>query len=309
MSIIRKSLSSAKSFLHSFTYSPIRYLIAALLLFYTNIVIWEVGVKDRSSDFPWFVIGLLIIGFAIVLFRAFRRYQQRREENVSAESAHTTSESPAIKSLLLSLRRRALGLRLASWFILALTFVLIIGGLYIFTSAGAIARGESSSYQLQRSLELKDFEVDYQLDRISRKIENSGFTDKALGLEEIQKIRTSLEASTKEFRESLQRMDQTYGSNERFWVFLSATSTRVGSVLLLIFLVQILLSVYRYSIRMVSYYEARADALLLYEGKDAEQFQLFVTTLSADKVEFGKAPQSPADQAIELIKSVSALRK
>jgi hypothetical protein len=104
-------------------------------------------------------------------------------------------------------------------------------------------------------------------------------------------------------------MDQESGTNERLFFFLSALSTRVGSVLMLIFLVQILLSVYRYSVRMISYYEARADALLLYGGSDAGQLQQFVTTLSAERIEFGKSPSSPAEQAIELVKNMNELRK
>lgn len=307
-----------KQFLRSLTYSPIRYAIAALTLLFIYAYFrpfhkwptyyWFI-IPTWRFEYQWDpIIGLLAVGLIPVVFRAFHQFQQRREESVNAESSHIVCDLPAIKSLILSLRRRALGLRLASWFILGLTFASIISGLYIFTAAGEIARGDIYSYELADTLRYRERNLREQTTVLGQKIEASNAQNKPLALEEIQKIRTGIETSTQEFKESLQKMEQTYGSNERLWFFLSATSTRVGSILMLIFLVQILLSVYRYSVRMISYYEARADALLLYGGENAEQLQLFVSTLSAERVEFGKV-QSPAEHTIELLKSVSALRK
>ncbi len=317
--LVSRLYNSITSFLRSLTYSPIWYLLAALAVLF----IYSYLRPFREwPDYYWFIIpawrfhykwdpiiGLLAAGLLLVASRSFRRYQRGREKSILRESKHTTCNFPAVKSLILSLRRRALGLRLASWFILCLTFASILLGLYIFTSAGDIARRDIYSYQLEDTLRYRERDLREQISLLRERVDASNAENKPLAIEELQKLGAGVQTSTEEVRASLQKMDQIYGSNERLLFFISATSTRVGSILMLIFLVQILLSVYRYSIRMVSYYEARADALLLFAGHNAEQLQSFVNTLSADKVEFGKAPASPAEQTIELIKSLSALQK
>lgn len=318
----RRTLSASLSFLRSLTYSPVRYAVAAIGVYFVNVFFWKIPVGPYEPNFPVLLL-LLLVGFIIVIFMAFRSYRQQREETAVAESKHISCESPAIKSLVVSLRRRALGLRVASWFILGLTFSSISAGLYIFTSAGDIARSEIFSNQINELKSLREKSINDQvhsLGEVMKELNEQNKRDdqknKQLAIKELQKITHSVEdiiriadSDSKDIKELIQRIEQTSGSNERLLYFLSTMSTRIGSILLLIFLVQILLSVYRYSVRLVSYYEARADALLLYGGSDAGQLQMFVATLSAEKVEFGKSLSSPTEQAVELLKTANELRK
>jgi hypothetical protein len=73
---------------------------------------------------------------------------------------------------------------------------------------------------------------------------------------------------------------------------------------LLLFLVQILVPLYRYNIRLAAFYDARADAITLVENRPSEQLETLVSLLSAEAIDFGKSPVSPTQQALELVRDM-----
>jgi len=78
--------------------------------------------------------------------------------------------------------------------------------------------------------------------------------------------------------------------------------TRFGPVIF--FFVTILINLYRYSIRLSAYYEARADALfILQSGIDSEKFDALVGALTPDNHDVGKAPKVPTDYVVDLAKT------
>lgn len=82
--------------------------------------------------------------------------------------------------------------------------------------------------------------------------------------------------------------------------------TRFGTVLFIVYTIGVLLNVYRYVMRMAAYHEARAHALILastHDEKHAKRFALMATVLAAEKIDFGKAPATPVEQLIELLKT------
>ena len=89
---------------------------------------------------------------------------------------------------------------------------------------------------------------------------------------------------------------------------ISTVTTRIGSVLILLFLVQILTSLYRYNIRLAAYYDARADGLEIIGTDSGEIFENIVRALSPETIDFGKGPTSPAGHAVELAKEVLSLK-
>jgi hypothetical protein len=74
----------------------------------------------------------------------------------------------------------------------------------------------------------------------------------------------------------------------------------------LLFFVTILVSLYRYSMRMAAFYDSRADSLmlLLAWGDSApgkiQDLDGAVKAISPDTYDFGKPPKNPVDQSIEL---------
>jgi hypothetical protein len=81
---------------------------------------------------------------------------------------------------------------------------------------------------------------------------------------------------------------------------ISTIATRAGAVLILMFLVQILVTLYRYNVRLVNFFDGRADALQLMNSEDEKKFQTLVGTIGGDTIEFGKVPKTPTEHAIVL---------
>jgi hypothetical protein len=83
--------------------------------------------------------------------------------------------------------------------------------------------------------------------------------------------------------------------------YLVATAiTRIGVVLILVFLVQILLNLYRYNTRILSYYNSYRDIIGLWHNKDSKLEDIY-KKFGAPNVNFDKEPQHPTREIIGAI--------
>ena len=118
---------------------------------------------------------------------------------------------------------------------------------------------------------------------------------------------TSGGRSAQQLDSVLASMAQADQEEKALRTILSSLSTRIGSVLLIVFLVQILAGLYRYSARMAAHYESRGDMLSF--GDDAAKADP-VRFLSTSQVDFGKSPRAPTGQIREIVGStVEALKR
>lgn len=80
--------------------------------------------------------------------------------------------------------------------------------------------------------------------------------------------------------------------------------TRVTVIALLIYLVQIYVTRYRYNIRLAAFYLARADALIILNfeksWKGAEEYKTLVEALTPETMGFGKATSPSTQQMIQV---------
>ncbi len=107
------------------------------------------------------------------------------------------------------------------------------------------------------------------------------------------------------------RMNDSVG-----WLVLA---TRIGFVLLIVFLAQILVPVYHYLLQMHAAATARADAMLMLRpyvdqtDKDAKAMSDAVArvteVLTLENVPFGKPPRTPAKDIAEILKAIDAGKK
>ena len=83
---------------------------------------------------------------------------------------------------------------------------------------------------------------------------------------------------------------------------------RVSAVLLIVFLVQTFISVFRYMTRLAAYYQARLDALDLTRDTEITIADLheLSSVFSPESYDFGKPPRTPTEQAIEIAKTIVA---
>ncbi len=93
-------------------------------------------------------------------------------------------------------------------------------------------------------------------------------------------------------------------------VFNIENVTRVGVILLLLYLVQILVGIYRYKQRLAGFYRGRYQALTLIDpnGVTVKELGELMVALTPEAVDFGKAPAHPTEQFIQLAKNLRRSR-
>ena len=88
---------------------------------------------------------------------------------------------------------------------------------------------------------------------------------------------------------------------------------RLGIVVLLLFLVQVLVGLNRYNTRLAAFYLARADTLLLLSNATdpipLDAVERLTQTLSPDQLDFGRTPKAVAQHAVDLARSLSTSRR
>jgi hypothetical protein len=86
--------------------------------------------------------------------------------------------------------------------------------------------------------------------------------------------------------------------------------TRFGGLTVILFLVAILIRLFRYAMRLAAFYDAPADALLLTErwpevGRDADLFMRIVAMLTPPaSIDFGRLPRTPEERIVDGITQV-----
>jgi hypothetical protein len=231
---------------------------------------------------------------------------------------------------------------------LALILVSILGGFLLFVYAGTITARESalraelliSAMRERRSMAEYEMErLDKERNRLNDEIEQVARRQRERAIDEsrlksevdrfrilqlekalkddmshLESQKQGIEDSLKQLRHreetaiespTVRSSDQSGGMTS----LISTSITRIGSVLLLIFMVQILVASYRYSIRLASFYDARADALEA--ARDCNPppagHQEYFALMSPDGLDFGKSPKGPLQDVLaEAVKLVQA---
>jgi cbb3-type cytochrome oxidase subunit 3 len=104
--------------------------------------------------------------------------------------------------------------------------------------------------------------------------------------------------------------DKTAVTISDYGAVVSAIATRVGTIVLLLFLVRILVPLYRYNKRLSAYYDARVDALELAHSNrregdsELELFERLTPSLSPDHIDFSEAPASPTQEVLDFVRQV-----
>jgi hypothetical protein len=85
------------------------------------------------------------------------------------------------------------------------------------------------------------------------------------------------------------------------WRYIVATAiTRVGVVLIIVFLVQILMGLYRYNTRLTTFYNSRKDLLRVWNGQTGDLAKLS-DILAPPRIDFGRDPKHPLEDIIRAI--------
>jgi len=194
------------------------------------------------------------------------------EQLPRGDELHSTASSQ-VKRLVQTVRRRSARLQVASWMSLTLVIIVVSGGAVFFWYAGSIAAADATAtapaeYQvlLRQEKDLKDAVDNYQQQIQSTILRRDG-TGAGCGpvCADLMRRSDSLRAELTSTRTRIAEIDRTKSSPSvepiTSSTFINTTLTRILVVALLVFLVQILASQYRYSLRMSHHFDQVADAI------------------------------------------------
>ena len=252
-----------------------------------------------------------------------------------------TNEVEKLKVSVGLLRTRANKLRWGAKFTLGLVILILSIGISLFLYAGEMANREASQSQQQEIQTVINFLKDkreYLVNRMRSQEEkiqelrnkllseisgNNG--SEKMGAGPISKmIEHNLKVEEEEIyrtRHDISKTDneiQTFSDSviakaeskesmtpQKKWQLITVSTTRLGCILLIIFLVKILLPLYRYNILLAGYYDARADAIELLDiNKEIASETLFdlIKILTPDSVNFDSSAQkAPSDEVFNLL--------
>jgi hypothetical protein len=225
-----------------------------------------------------------------------------------------SNEADRLRGTVVRLRLRAIRLRRSALFCLALIIAALASGLTLFYLAAEIS--DPAAYKAfdttvdRFNAEVSDvkFATDYLLSRKQEERRQKNVSIEPIAITDLAQQTASLTTAAKELRDTIAAMKQSDQTRR----LISTISTRVGAVLILIFLVQILVVLYRYSIRLANYYDARADALEMSLG-DAGQLmeaRLVAVTdvIAPEKIAFDREPKTPIQHMMEAARIVASAK-
>jgi hypothetical protein len=88
--------------------------------------------------------------------------------------------------------------------------------------------------------------------------------------------------------------------------WLSATTrafVRIASVIMAVFVINILVSFAKYNFRVANYLESRADCIFL-TGGDVERIAILLPSISVDMLDFMKTPMNPYETYLGVLRAI-----
>ncbi|MDF3065988.1 MAG: hypothetical protein K0R38_1589 [Polyangiaceae bacterium] len=245
----------------------------------------------------------------------------KMELRAVAQAAANDEDLPNVPwdRVMTHLRYRAMRLRQTAAVTLLLLFATIMGSLGAVASLAQLdaAAEYSASRPLLDALSLASQDVDKKASALRNHLE-SGSTALAIpqiaaSKEEKEKFVAAMEA---ELRSELATSREIYTKlRQRQTELVTSASSgivlNIGTILVrvsilgaMLFVAQVLVSIYRYSSRLATYYDGRANALQAVKEAPEGKLDLeaAVRLLGGDGVEYGKVPSNMFESSIELVK-------
>ncbi|HVE72381.1 MAG TPA: hypothetical protein VNI54_13540 [Thermoanaerobaculia bacterium] len=206
-------------------------------------------------------------------------------------------------------------MRRSAKFNLFLIVIALAAGLGLFVYAGELANRETQAMTREfAGLESRIEFLAREVGRVAKSVPKPDASGKGAPSDAtsvLEKVTVAVESLRRDVQNVQKQFFQS-DEHERYRL-ISTVSTRIGAVLMLIFLVQILVGLYRYNMRLAAYYDARADALEVASigdsGLDVHELHQLTQLWSPDEIRFGKEPQSPIDVAVEAARKALASKK
>lgn len=231
------------------------------------------------------------------------------------------SNQPQVIGLKETLRKRALRFRSIAFFALSFSIILLIIAIYLFLYAGELSYRDSiqiidlknkqlNELNIQRKVlseELLQAKGDLTKEKtgaLDSGIPGAGAIYKALS-DRVQVLNSQLKELDKKISETTKELSNNNTLNLSTSQILTTTITRLIVLGTLIFLVRILINLYKYNMRVAGHYDAISDGIdLLSNSYPETNFIDLFELISPNKIDFGKTPASIEQHTIDLIKAL-----
>lgn len=232
------------------------------------------------------------------------------KEGKPTEPGEEIYDGPNVDHVIAFLRERVKNLRAAAMITMGLMAFAMVGGFVVFYAAGEIvARENLDSYQqaigVQGSLQSAQTEFK-KLAGSLQELEKEKTQEITAKLDQIESKITSITPVAQKIVEAIPD-EQKRKSELNSHISIFSMITRVSAGIILIFLVQILVKMYRYNVRLAAFYEGRADALQLAANLNSASIERAAKLLGPESIDFGEMPEPPSKQVIELVKQLGGL--
>ena len=119
--------------------------------------------------------------------------------------------------------------------------------------------------------------------------------------------KTITEAREQLFKRTIIKDSSAQSEQEALNLLIASGITRFGILFMMIFIMQVLVNLYRYTMRLSAYYLSQADAFLL-AGEDSKALMELLPALSPAQVDFGKPPTTPMGEVSKLLELANKAR-
>ncbi|MDK1310327.1 hypothetical protein [Pseudoalteromonas ardens] len=247
-----------------------------------------VDAEDKAIQY-----GFFIWLFTISLYFLFSKNEQ--EEDLRLLSIN---QNKVLISVIEKLQKRANELKLVCRLIALAIALCIATGISLFYLADTNARNFDPAFQTKKIMDQHNHLFSdgsrYGLNRKPEAITEEEFK------KEVKIISDGIASLEKRFID-----DANKNKSESHMVIVSSLSTRIGIIFLLVFLVQILVSMLRYNLKLAALYNSRADTLRLVKNVSDLDISYLKELFRTDNIQFtGPEANSAVEQAVDLAKAI-----
>ncbi len=195
-----------------------------------------------------------------------------------------------------TLEKRSRSARRSAWFSVMLIVTTVFFMIFFFYAG-------SNSLLLSYELSSIKNELEVKQRDVEASIKNLNASEDPKVFESLEKLRLELDLKRSELDLEKTKFEQSSADARRMASTITESVTKIGAVLIALYMVQILLSLTRYHFRLADHL-AIVSVAIKHSDSDIEKIEQFMTAVGTNHIDFGKAPVTPIDKLLELVREL-----
>lgn len=289
--------------------------VCLMFAFFATVLFDEVFGLNGDQEFVFYILVL----FAVSIYS--------RVNIGGLLDAGNTGDSSPKKEVEKNIIKKCNQIRATNIVILFLIAASAAAGMYIFVNAEGLAKGSNAYEEAYERINVLSHDVKEN----KAAIENNYSALKEMAEQQQQVAQSEAISSYDErFADINRRMDYINAINKEFQtskdsiikslkdaeaavagplVFISTISNKIGSILILYFFIQILVTIYRYNAKALMEYDTKLIMISMASDADKMTAEEISKLFDLTKVDFESRDKAPISEMMELLKTVAAATK